>query len=328
MSISCAWTLGQPRAQLGEVARRAHARDDVLALRVRQEVARRLGRAGQLVARERDAAAAALAEVAEHHLLHVDRRAPLVGDAVDAPVGDRALALPGVEHGADRRDELLARDRRGTRRSPGTRRSARAARRRRARCRARRRAPPCAPRSPARSARPGRRARRCRTSARSAGRSPTRSARRPSARARPSTVVVVEPEVQHRVEHPRHRLARARAHRHEQRVARRRRAACPRAPRGARSASATCSSRPVGNDPPPPHVGDAGLRRDREARRHALGARARASSRRRSRPCRRAGRACSREPSAKSMTQRLDGSSRSSTTPVELALNPERAGTE
>ncbi len=99
----------QPRAQLADVAWRAHARDDILALRVREEVPRGLRRARHLVARERHAAAAALAEVAEHHLLDVHRGAPLVGDAVDAAVGDRALALPGVEHGADRVRELLAR---------------------------------------------------------------------------------------------------------------------------------------------------------------------------------------------------------------------------
>ncbi len=55
------------------------------------------------------------AEVAEHHLLDVDRRAPLVGDAVDAPVGDRALALPGIEHRPDRGEQLLARGLLGTR---------------------------------------------------------------------------------------------------------------------------------------------------------------------------------------------------------------------
>ena len=50
-----------------------------------------------------------VALVAEHHLLHVHRRAPLVGDAVDAAVLDRARAGPGVEDGADRLPELVAR---------------------------------------------------------------------------------------------------------------------------------------------------------------------------------------------------------------------------
>ena len=65
----------------------AHAGDDVLALGVDEEVAAGLRRAGDLVAAERDARPAAVALVAEHHLLDVDRGAPVVGDAVDAPVG-------------------------------------------------------------------------------------------------------------------------------------------------------------------------------------------------------------------------------------------------
>ena len=74
-----------------------------------QEVAARLGRAGDLVAAERDAGAGRVALVAEHHLLDVDGRAPLVRDAVDAAVLDGALAGPGVEHGADREPQLLLR---------------------------------------------------------------------------------------------------------------------------------------------------------------------------------------------------------------------------
>ena len=42
--------VGHPLPHLGDVARRAHAGDDVLTLRVGEEVARRLGRAGDLVA--------------------------------------------------------------------------------------------------------------------------------------------------------------------------------------------------------------------------------------------------------------------------------------
>ena len=50
-----------------------------------------------------------VARVAEHHLLDVDRGAPVVRDAVDAPVGDGPLARPGVEDGQDRAPQLLAR---------------------------------------------------------------------------------------------------------------------------------------------------------------------------------------------------------------------------
>ena len=97
-----------PVAQLGQVARRAHAGDDVLALGVDEEVAAGLGRAGDLVAREGHAGARGRALVAVDHLLHVDRGAPVVGDVVDAPVGDGALAHPGVEDRADGLLELLA----------------------------------------------------------------------------------------------------------------------------------------------------------------------------------------------------------------------------
>ena len=101
--------VGQPVLHLGDVARRARAGDDVLALGVGQEVAARLGRAGHLVAAEGDAGARRVALVAEDHLLDVDRRAPVVGDAVDLAVGLRAVAGPGVEDGADRQAQLLLR---------------------------------------------------------------------------------------------------------------------------------------------------------------------------------------------------------------------------
>ena len=50
---------------------------------------------------------AALAAVAEHHRLHVDRGAHGIVDVVQAAVGDRARRHPGAEHGADRAPQLL-----------------------------------------------------------------------------------------------------------------------------------------------------------------------------------------------------------------------------
>ena len=87
----------------------ADAGDDVFALRVLQEVA--VGRAltGRRVARERDAGAGVVALVAEHHRLHVDRGAEVVGDAFVLAVVARALAVPRLEHGLDRVAELLER---------------------------------------------------------------------------------------------------------------------------------------------------------------------------------------------------------------------------
>ncbi len=50
-----------------------------------------------------------VAHVAEHHRLHVDRRAEVVGDPVEVPVVRRALAVPGLEDGADGGPQLVVR---------------------------------------------------------------------------------------------------------------------------------------------------------------------------------------------------------------------------
>ena len=107
--MSCDVDVGQPLLELGDVSRRPHAGHDVLSLCVGQEVAARVRSAGDLVAREGDARPRRLALVPEDHLLHVDGRAPLVRDALDAAVLDRPLAHPRVEYGTDRLDQLLAR---------------------------------------------------------------------------------------------------------------------------------------------------------------------------------------------------------------------------
>ncbi len=88
---------------------RADARHHVLALGVGQElgVEAPLARAG--VAGEADARPRRLAEIAEDHRHHGDRRAPVGGDAVDAPVLHRLLGEPRLEDGVDGQPELLAR---------------------------------------------------------------------------------------------------------------------------------------------------------------------------------------------------------------------------
>ena len=48
-----------------------------------------------------------LAHIAEHHRLDVDRRAPVAGDMVEPAIGPRPLRLPGAEHRADRAPELV-----------------------------------------------------------------------------------------------------------------------------------------------------------------------------------------------------------------------------
>ena len=70
--------LRQHLLELLDLLRRAHAGDDVLALRVDQELAVELLRAGRRAPREADAGRRAIAGVAEHHLLHVDGGADVV----------------------------------------------------------------------------------------------------------------------------------------------------------------------------------------------------------------------------------------------------------
>ena len=89
--------------------RRADAGDHVLALRVHQELAVELLRAGRGVAGEAHARAAGLAQVAEDHGLHVDGGAQHVVDVVDAAIGLGAIVLPGAEHGVARHHQLLVR---------------------------------------------------------------------------------------------------------------------------------------------------------------------------------------------------------------------------
>src|SRR5207245_593525 len=71
-----------------------------------EEIARRDRLASEFVAAESDARAGRVALVAKDHLLHVDGRSPVVGDAVDAAVRDRTLAEPRVENRSDRLFEL------------------------------------------------------------------------------------------------------------------------------------------------------------------------------------------------------------------------------
>ena len=93
--------------QLGDRLRRAHAGDDVLALRVDQELAVELLDAVGRVARERDARAGVVAGVAVDHRLDVDGGAPLGRDVVLAAVDDRAVVHPRAEDGADGAEQLI-----------------------------------------------------------------------------------------------------------------------------------------------------------------------------------------------------------------------------
>ncbi len=89
--------------------RRADAGDDILALRVDEELAIEVAVAGRRVARERDTGRAVVAQVAEDHRLHVDGGAPVGRVAVHSAVGNGARVLPRVEDGTDGAPELLPR---------------------------------------------------------------------------------------------------------------------------------------------------------------------------------------------------------------------------
>ena len=99
---------GDARA-LGDVLRRANARHHVLALRIHKELAIELMFAGRGIAREGDAGGGCLAHIAEHHRLHIHRRAPRGRDVIELAIGDGALVHPRAEDGADGAPELLMR---------------------------------------------------------------------------------------------------------------------------------------------------------------------------------------------------------------------------
>ena len=100
---------GRRASRTRDGLRPVRAGDDVLALGVEQDVAVQHGLAGRGVARERDPGRGVGAPVAEHHRLHGDRGAQVVGDALALAVGDGAVAVPGAEHGLDGQPQLLPR---------------------------------------------------------------------------------------------------------------------------------------------------------------------------------------------------------------------------
>ena len=87
--------------------RRAHAGHDVFALRIDQELAVKNLLAGRRIARESHTGARLVAGVAKDHRLDVDGGAPLGRDVVFPAVNDRAIVHPRTEHGANSAIELL-----------------------------------------------------------------------------------------------------------------------------------------------------------------------------------------------------------------------------
>ena len=94
---------------LVERVRGTDPRDHVLALRVGQPLAVELVVAGRRVAGEGHAGRRVITHVAKDHGLDVDRGAPVVGDALDAAIGNGALAVPRREDSTNSAPQLLAR---------------------------------------------------------------------------------------------------------------------------------------------------------------------------------------------------------------------------
>ena len=101
--------LGKVLLHLRDLRRRADARDDVLALRVREVLAVEDSFAGVGIAGERDAGAGVVAHVPEHHRHDAARRPQVIGDLELLAVVLGALTEPRAEHGLDREAQLLLR---------------------------------------------------------------------------------------------------------------------------------------------------------------------------------------------------------------------------
>ena len=94
---------------LGERMRGSDPRHDILALRIDQELPVELLPASGGIAREGNAGRRGGTEIAEDHGLHVDGRAPVFGDAVEAAIGRGAGIGPAQEDPGNRLPELHVR---------------------------------------------------------------------------------------------------------------------------------------------------------------------------------------------------------------------------
>ena len=88
---------------------RPDACDDILALRIQEELAHQTLLAGRRVSRESDARSGGVAHVSERHHLDVDSRPPGVRNVVVPSVHVRARIVPGTENRLDRLDQLFLR---------------------------------------------------------------------------------------------------------------------------------------------------------------------------------------------------------------------------
>ena len=94
-------------SRLGQRLRGTDSGNHVFPLGVEQEFPIEAVVAVGRVAGEADAGGAVVPHVAENHGLNVDRRAPIDGNAVQAPVSDGAFVHPRAENGADGPPKLI-----------------------------------------------------------------------------------------------------------------------------------------------------------------------------------------------------------------------------
>ena len=92
---------------LGQILWCANASDHILPLSIDQIFAVIGPLARRRIARKRNARGRSVAHIAEHHSLHIDRRAPIRGDVIQAAINFRAVRIPAVKYGRNRAPELL-----------------------------------------------------------------------------------------------------------------------------------------------------------------------------------------------------------------------------
>ena len=98
---------GFDAGDFGDVLRGANPRHHIFALRIDQELAIQLFFAGRRIAGKGHACRRGFAQIAEHHRLHIDSRAPRGRNGVQFAIFDRALVHPRAEHRADGAPQLL-----------------------------------------------------------------------------------------------------------------------------------------------------------------------------------------------------------------------------
>ena len=97
--------LGRPGnhlLQFGKQSRGTSSGDYVFALSVNQKFAVKVLVTARWITRKCHSRRTVITKVAEHHGLHIDRRAPVVGNLVKLSISDRTIIVPRAKHCSDR----------------------------------------------------------------------------------------------------------------------------------------------------------------------------------------------------------------------------------